>query len=216
MKWNKRLLNVFYVTVAIAACGGGAFAGNRTDSRGATYVVDSGAGLGKRWKDTTQAAAQLTAEKLAEDGIHDPSNDAIAVLQEPQDAMAAFPVDRSGAVDWGKALGLGIITPRADIEGKSEMVVMDKDVIFKGTGDMAWVKFSHAAHTAWLGCDTCHSGLFVPQKGANKISMDNLLAGEQCGRCHGSVAFGLRVCERCHNTPQKNTPAGAQPASVDQ
>lgn len=215
MIWDKRLVRVFCAAaVAMAACG--AFADNSSTSRSATYVVESGVGLGKRWQDTTQAAAQLTAEKLAEDGIHDPSNDAIAVLQEPQDAMAAFPVDRSGAVDWGKALGLGIITPRADIEGKSEMVVMDKDVIFKGTGDMAWVKFSHAAHTAWLGCDTCHSGLFVPQKGANKISMDNLLAGEQCGRCHGSVAFGLRVCERCHNTPQKNTPAGAKPASVHQ
>jgi c(7)-type cytochrome triheme protein len=90
---------------------------------------------------------------------------------------------------------------------------MDMDVTFKDTGDMAWVKFSHAAHTTWLGCDTCHSGMFVPKKGANKISMDNLFAGEQCGQCHGSVAFGLMVCERCHVSPQGNIPTGAQSAT---
>ncbi len=211
MKLDKRLVSVFCATAAVmAACGGGYL----TDSRSASYVVDSGVGLGKRWQDTAEAAVQLSTEKLAEDGIHDPSNDAIAVLQEPGDAMAAFPVDRSGAVDWGKTLELGIITPRVDIEGKAEMVVVDMDVTFKETGDMAWVKFSHAAHTTWLGCDTCHSSIFIPKKGANKISMDNLFAGEQCGQCHGSVAFGLIVCERCHNTSQATIPAGAKSAPL--
>lgn len=171
-----------------------------TDSRSATYVVDSGVGLGKRWQDVGEAAPTLRAEPLAEDGIHDPANEAIAVLQEPREALAAFPLDRSGAVDWGKTLELGVINPRADISGKAEMVIMDKDVIFKDTGEMPWVTFSHKAHTQWLGCDTCHGDIFIPKIGANKVSMDSLFAGETCGRCHGSVAFALTVCERCHNT----------------
>jgi hypothetical protein len=34
--------------------------------------------------------------------------------------------------------------------------------------------------------------------------------GEQCGVCHGAVAFPLTVCGRCHNTPRdKPLPAGA-------
>ena len=214
MKADKRLLIIFLVTaMVLVACRGGYL----TDTRSASYVVDSGVGMGKRWEDTRQTAVQWQTETLAEDGIHDPASDAIAVLQQPQEAMGAFPVDRSGAVDWGKALDLGVISPRADIEGKAEMVVMDMDVTFKDTGDMAWVKFSHAVHTNWLGCDTCHSsGLFIPKKGANDISMDELFAGKQCGQCHGSVAFGLVVCERCHNVPQENVTSGAQSATAEQ
>ena len=181
-----------------------------TDSRSAPYVVDSGVGMGKRWEAPPAAAARLRSENLAEDGIHDPGNDAIAVLQEPRDAMAAFPLDRGGAVDWGKALDLGVITPRADIEGKTEMVVMDMDVTFKDTGEMAWVTFTHTAHTQWLGCNTCHADIFIPKIGANEVSMDSLFAGEHCGRCHGSVAFELTVCERCHNTPQRSSQSSSQ------
>jgi len=174
-----------------------------TGTRSADYVVDSGVGMGKRWEDRSGPAVQLDSAALAEDGIHDPANEAITILQEPRAAMAAFPLDRSGAVDWSKALALGIITPRVDLQGQAEMVVMDMDVLFKDTAQMPWVKFSHSAHTQWLGCDTCHSGIFTPKKGANDLSMDRLFAGEQCGVCHGSVAFGLMVCERCHNTPQQ-------------
>jgi len=213
MRVNKQLAIVFLVTVFVmVACGGGYL----TDTRSAEYVVDSGVGMGKRWVDTRAVAAELSAENLIDDGIHDPSNDAIAVLQEPREAMGAFPLDRSGAVDWGKALELGIINPRADIEGKAEMVVMNMDVTLKETGDMPWVKFTHTAHTKWLGCDTCHSGIFISKIGANEISMDNIFAGEQCGRCHGSVAFGLVVCERCHNTPQDNTASGGSTTTTGQ
>ena len=212
MKLNQSLAIVFVSTAAVVtACG----SGYMTDSRGATYVVDSGVDLGKRRVDTRVVAAELNAEALAEDGIHDPAIDAIAVLQEPRDAMGAFPLDRNGAVDWSKALELGVITPRADVEGKADMLVMDMDVTFKDTGDMPWVKFSHSAHTQWLGCNTCHNDIFKPKIGANEVSMDGLIAGEQCGRCHGTVAFDLVVCERCHNTPRKGAPGSTKPAAQD-
>jgi len=202
MKIGKRLpLLIVFVAAALAAC-------DRylTDSRSASYVVSSGAGLGKRWNDNRQFAERAKTEKLTEDGIHDPTNDAIHALQEPGDAMAAFPYDRRGGIDWVKALDLGIINPRADLQGKSEMVTMDLDVLFKDTGNMPWVKFPHIAHTKWLACENCHPAIFLPQIGADNPSMDGILAGEYCGKCHDKVAFALWICERCHNTPNENSP----------
>lgn len=202
MKLNQSVIVIFLLTaVTLVAC-------DRylTGTRSARYVVDSGVGMGKHWVDTREYAVQVKTEKLAEDGIHDPANDAIAVLQEPSDAMAAFPQDRRGGVNWVRALDLGIINPRADIKGESEMMVMDMDVLFKDTGNMPWVKFPHLAHTKWLACSNCHPDIFIPQKGANNPSMDGILAGEHCGRCHDKVAFALWICERCHNTPHENSP----------
>jgi hypothetical protein len=36
------------------------------------------------------------------------------------------------------------------------------------------------------------------KKGANSISMEKIRAGKQCGVCHGTVAFGVERCARCH------------------
>ena len=176
-------------------------------TRSADYVVDSGAGGGKTWVDNREFAQKVKTESLESDGIHDPANDAIKTLQEPRDAMAAFPQDRRGGVDWVRALELGIITPRADLKGKNEMVTVDMDILFKDTGNMPWVRFPHLAHTKWLACENCHPDIFIPQKGANNPSMDGILAGEHCGRCHDKVAFALWICERCHSVPHANSPA---------
>ena len=120
--------------------------------------------------------------------------------------MAAFPLDRRGGVDWVKAMDLGIIEPRADILGKSKMMSLDMDILFKDTAQMPWVKFPHLAHTKWLACSNCHPAIFIQKKGANNPSMDGILAGEHCGRCHDKVAFALWTCERCHSVPHEGTP----------
>jgi c(7)-type cytochrome triheme protein len=49
-----------------------------------------------------------------------------------------------------------------------------------------------------LDCTSCHPDIFVPQKGANQISMAQIMAGQKCGVCHGSVAFPIEECRRCH------------------
>jgi len=176
-------------------------------TRGASYEVDSGGAVnGKQWVDNRFFAKQVKTEKLAEDGIHDPANEAIKTLQEPSEAMSAFPLDRRGGVDWVKAINLGIIDPRADLKGEQEMMVMDMDIMFTDTGNMPWVRFPHRAHTQWLACTNCHPAIFEPRKGANNPSMDGILAGEHCGRCHDKVAFALWVCERCHSVPHENSP----------
>ena len=175
-------------------------------SRSARYFVEGGVERGKVWHDNREYAKAVNIESLYNDGIHDPSNDDIKALQNPSDALGSFPYDRRGSVDWVKALNLGIIEPRADLTGKGKMNTLDMDILFKNTGKMPWVKFPHITHTRWLDCSNCHPKIFIPQKGANNISMDAILAGEFCGRCHDKVAFSLWICERCHSVPHGDSP----------
>jgi len=192
-------------------------------SRSAQYVVKGGVGGGKRWRDNRFFADKVITEPLASDGIHDPANPAIKALQEPAEALSAFPLDRRGGVDWVKAMDLGIIEPRADLKGTTQMQVLDMDILFKDTGQMPWVKFPHIAHTKWLACSNCHPDIFIAKKGANSdIGMDGILAGQYCGRCHDKVAFALWTCERCHSVPHEGTPKrwsefmGVRPEKTEQ
>jgi len=200
------LMSLWCVTLLNGCEGGGFVSGTRS----ATYVVESGGdgtGLGKKWRDYREIAHKPKLETNTQDHIHDPSDDAMFSLQEPKDAMAAFPIDRRGGIDWVKALDLGIINPRASIKGDKPIATLDMDIIFKDTGNMPWVRFPHIAHTKWLACENCHPDIFIPKKGANNPSMDGILAGEFCGRCHDKVAFALWICERCHSVPHDDSPA---------
>lgn len=150
---------------------------------------------------------------LANDGIHDPANPAIIKLQDPKESMVEFPKDRRGEVDWVRALRSGVISPRRSVDGsdyggREVHQEMDLDIIFTDTQQMPHVRFPHLAHTEWLACSNCHPAIFIPQRGANNISMEKVLKGEYCGRCHDKVSFSLFVCERCHSVPH----AGSGPA----
>jgi c(7)-type cytochrome triheme protein len=147
---------------------------------------------------------------LAEDGIHDPNNPAITKLQLPAESMSDFPKDRRGEVDWVQALRQGFINPRksrdGDPYGGSEvMQTMDLDIVMKNTQQMPYVRFPHLAHTEWLACSNCHPAIFIPQEHANPISMEKVLKGEYCGRCHDKVSFSLFNCERCHSVPHEGS-----------
>lgn len=133
-------------------------------TRSAKYVVADSVTEGNRWRDNRFFATKIKTDALATDGIHDPANAAITTLQEPADALSAFPLDRRGAADWVKAIDLGIIEPRADLKGQTQMTVLDLDIMFKDTGQMPWVKFPHIAHTKWLACSNCHPDIFVMKK----------------------------------------------------
>ena len=65
------------------------------------------------------ASAGLAADKwkpLKKDGIHDPENPAINVLQEPADALSVLQTDSAGnKVDWARSLEYGFIEPRSSI-----------------------------------------------------------------------------------------------------
>ena len=150
-------------------------------------------------------ASEKASESPRDDGIHDTVNESLMILQNPARAMATFPRDRRGEVDWVASLEAGIIAPRADLQGVGDMEVLDMDVLMKGTQFMPWVKFPHSKHTKWLACSNCHDDIFKPQVGANDISMNAVLSGQFCGVCHGKVSFSLFVCERCHSVPHEGS-----------
>ena len=158
---------------------------------------------------SASAADTYQTQRLAEDGIHDPENETIQILQEPVEAMIDFPLDRRGRVDWVRALRDGKINPRRSLSGDEfggeMMLETDMDIIMKQTSNMPHVRFPHLAHTEWLTCNNCHPKIFQPQLESNPVSMEKILKGEFCGRCHDKVSFSLWTCERCHSVPHKDS-----------
>jgi c(7)-type cytochrome triheme protein len=142
---------------------------------------------------------------LAKDGVHDPKSPAVRQLQEPRDALSVLPADTTGnMVRWVEALEKGAIEPRASIRPGTKVQILDQDILMSLKGGMPIVRFPHRQHTLWLDCSNCHEQLFKSQTGANKLSMFQILQGEQCGVCHGAVAFPLTECNRCHSVPRPN------------
>lgn len=146
----------------------------------------------------------------SQDGIHDVDVDATHVLQSPREAFASLPKSNAGnRVDWVKALGQKSIAPRWDrTDPNAEPVSLDLNIVREVKGSMPDVVYPHKQHTEWLDCSNCHPAIFVPQKGANQISMASILLGEKCGACHGRVAFPVSECRLCHS--RKKTTAAAQ------
>lgn len=115
-----------------------------------------------------------------------------------------FPRERFGnGVDWEKAERDGIVKPVDFIEGvsiKREKLVVQKDFELDAKVEgMPEIIFSHKKHTVWNGCEVCHPEIFIGiKKGTTKYSMVDIYEGKYCGVCHGSVAFPLLDCQRCH------------------
>ena len=168
------------------------------------------------------AGAASAWQPLAKDKIHDPANPAIKLLQESGVALSTLPVNKfrtsvgsfttvgpvvnkdGNKVDWVQALRDNLISPRRALTPpatgvEAEELVMDMDIFLNMGGSMPIVRFPHLAHTMWLACANCHPAIFVPQAGANPISMESILSGEQCGVCHRAVAFPPTDCARCHS-----------------
>lgn len=137
----------------------------------------------------------------AKDGIHDPENSGTNVLQPPKHSFKDLPKSISGnRVDWVRALEQNKISPRYDrLDPDKKPIIMDLNIVREVKGSMPDVVYPHKQHTEWLDCSNCHPAIFVPQKGANQISMASILLGEKCGVCHGKVAFPVADCRKCHS-----------------
>ena len=85
---------------------------------------------------------------------------------------------------------------------------MDLNIVREVKGSMPDVVYPHKQHTEWLDCSN-YPAIFKPQKGANQISMAGILLGQQCGVCHGKVAFPVSECRLCHSKPK--SPATPRP-----
>jgi c(7)-type cytochrome triheme protein len=89
----------------------------------------------------------------------------------------------------------------------AQPVVMDLNIVREVKGSMPDVVYPHKEHTEWLDCSNCHPAIFIPQKGANQISMASILLGQKCGVCHGKVAFPVSECRKCHSKQKTTTGA---------
>jgi len=148
-----------------------------------------------------------------EDGIHDPKNDGTQQLQAPRSAYENLPRASAGnRVNWVAALEEKRIAPRWDrADPKASGLVLDFNIVREVKGSMPDVVYPHKQHTEWLDCSNCHPAIFIPQKGANQISMASILLGEKCGVCHGKVAFPVSECRLCHS--KKKDLAGSASAT---
>ena len=143
-----------------------------------------------------------------QDGIHDPANDETHQLQPPRDAFKNLvPSTWGNQVNWVKSLWDGKVNPRYDrLDPKAEPIVFDLNIVREVKGSMPDVVYPHKQHTEWLDCSNCHPAIFIPQKGANQISMAAILMGQKCGVCHGKVAFPVSECRLCHSKKKELTP----------
>ncbi len=133
-----------------------------------------------------------------QNSLYDRNSDAYALLQKANEALAGFPVNAIGEVDWMRALDDGLIDPRANLQGHGELKMLDSEIVMTNTRQMSPVVFPHRAHTRWLACDNCHESIFAAKKAANKITMDDIFRGKYCGVCHDKVAFSTYLCDKCH------------------
>lgn len=121
--------------------------------------------------------------------------------------IEGLPRERFGnGINWEKAEADGLIKPINYIEGisiKRESLKVQKDFeLSPKVEGMPEIIFSHKKHTVWNGCEVCHPEIFIGvKKGATKYSMVEIFEGKYCGVCHGTVAFPLIDCQRCHTKP---------------
>ena len=153
---------------------------------------------------------------LQNDGIHDPRSRGLKMLQQPGEALQNLAPDHAGnMVRWVHSLDKGEIRPRERLYPQTQIRKLDLDIIMDVKGGMPAVRFPHRPHTEWLDCVNCHDGLFAEKIGGTKISMYKILQGEQCGVCHGAVAFPLTECGRCHSIPRPGASKPEIPAGID-
>lgn len=153
-------------------------------------------------------AVRSADEQPDQNKFYDVENPDYHRLQKANEALAGLRLDKKGWVDWMSILRSGTINPRADLDGKLPMEVLDLDIILKNTKEMPYVKFPHNSHSQWLACSNCHDKIFIPKAGANRIDMNQIFQGKYCGVCHDRVAFiTFFSCERCHSVPHGNIKA---------
>lgn len=131
---------------------------------------------------------------------------AIEAILDWAQASEMLPKDDMDEVDWMAALRQGVIKPRAEMSGpgKPDGKLFKFDFYFAGPDPESDAFFPHSSHTEWLTCESCHPAIFpyrdIGLAGSENygITMDQVFEGEYCGKCHGTVAFALDSCDRCH------------------
>lgn len=128
----------------------------------------------------------------------DPERPAVESATTWEEVKAQLPEHALGGVDWVAAMEAGLVKPRPgpDSPDAKYAAAFKYDFIIEGKKPKFNAFFPHSAHTGWLGCENCHTALYPYQR--NPAKMKDMRNGASCGACHGSVAFNLKQCKRCH------------------
>jgi c(7)-type cytochrome triheme protein len=153
--------------------------------------------------DARAAAAQDGSDIVVEDEGERPEVESILDWEKVSEML---PKDDMDEVDWMADLREGLIKPRAEIgrQGNPKANIFKFDFYLAGPDPESDAYFPHSAHTEWLTCESCHPAIFPYRETGMQIGekyaivMDQIYEGEFCGKCHGTVAFGVDTCERCH------------------
>lgn len=160
--------------------------------------------LKRQVQETQQALKAREAPEAAEE-----ARPPAEKVQTYEEAEGLLPKDAAGRVDWMQALNSSAIRPQPGITSKTpEQAVLDLDVDLAASGNALFLAtYPHRSHTQLLACGNCHPAIFPLSRKATPsvITMAKIRAGEQCGVCHGKVAFSVeKTCARCHTkTPQR-------------
>jgi len=171
-----------------------------------SYYMRPVRGIFNVGKEETEKSEPTPEDPRLTDGIHDPTNHDLEKLQLSSEAFVNLLKTESGSINWVETLNARLIEPLSSLTGGNDERVFDFNIVMSRTRDMPYVMFKHSVHTEWLACSNCHSEIFKPELGANPISMDEILLGNYCGKCHGTVAFSIFECERCHSILHKDSP----------
>jgi len=146
---------------------------------------------------------------LESDNVHDPKVPGLKLLQQPSVAFKPLTTSTGGNyVDWVKSMQKGQVKPLYDYRDASKQPMpMDLKIVMEVKGSMPDVAFPHKPHTEILDCSNCHDAIFIPKKGSNPMSMAEIMLGQKCGVCHGSVAFPVTECKRCHSEAKTKSAA---------
>jgi len=125
-----------------------------------------------------------------------PAIEEVATWEEALAMLPTSPTGKKGGADWSEALRQGIVEPRA-LDPRDRMAEYFKlDFFIRADKEKFDAWFPHSSHLAWMGCESCHPAVF--KYADNEMTMKAMRGGEGCGACHGSVAFTLKDCKRCH------------------
>ena len=103
---------------------------------------------------------------------------------------------------------IGALTLLLNPPSKASAETDGGDIIFKDTGKLAPVLFSHKKHIdAGNKCEDCHDKIFQKKAGSadqgNALTMSALKEGKYCGVGHdvGKAFDSKKNCKQCHVKP---------------
>jgi c(7)-type cytochrome triheme protein len=127
-----------------------------------------------------------------------------------------LPEERFGnRIDWNKALEDGLLQPanKLSIDPSGEIGFANTILLEAEWPMVPDATFPHGRHTKWLDCNDCHPNIFnIKKKFTAGLRMGSIIELQYCGICHGTVAFPLTDCSRCH-PDMKKIPKYPEPVS---